>query len=67
MSQKLAFSPTQVQSFLAGLDYPVSKDDLAKTARSQGASDEMVQLIQSLPGDRFQSPADVMTAYGKIQ
>jgi hypothetical protein len=67
MSQSLPFSPIEVQKFLAGLNYPVSKDELAQTARNEGAPEHLVQLIHRLPGDRFQSPAEVMTAYGNMK
>ncbi len=59
-------SPISVQSALKGADYPVSKDDLVQLAQRNGAPQEIMDKIRNLPGQRFDSPADVMQAFGKI-
>jgi hypothetical protein len=59
-------NPIQVQKFLSGIDYPASKEDLVKRAQDQGADDNVVQTLQNLPADRFNSPNDVSEAIGKL-
>ena len=59
-------SPVAVQSALKGADYPASKDDLMQLAQRNGAPREIMEKIRELPGQRFDSPADVMEAFGKI-
>ena len=49
----------QLQESLAGLDYPVSKEDLVRWAQETGADTETLKLLQSLPVDQFQTPAEV--------
>ena len=61
------FSPIQLQKHLKGTNYPASKRDLVQKAQQNNASDEIVQKIQRLPGDSFNSPKDVMKALGQTQ
>ena len=55
-------NPIQIQKYLSGIDYPASKDDLVESARSQGAPDDVVEALQGLPGDSFDSPTAVSSA-----
>ncbi|MEO3744411.1 DUF2795 domain-containing protein [Plantactinospora sp. B5E13] len=49
----------QLQDYLSGLDYPVSKEDLIRWGQETGLDTETLQLLRSLPVDQFQSPNDV--------
>jgi Protein of unknown function (DUF2795) len=60
-------SPANVQRYLKGVDYPASKDDLIAAARDNGAPEQVMDLLQRLPGDQFEGPAGVMKAYGQIK
>jgi Protein of unknown function (DUF2795) len=60
-------SPIQLQKHLKGTSYPATKRDLVHKAQQNNASDEIVQKIQKLPGDSFNSPKDVMKALGQTQ
>lgn len=60
-------NPVQIQKYLAGVDYPASKDDLVKHAKEQGADDNVQQTLQQLPDQKFQTPADVSQAVGKLE
>ena len=57
-------SPIDLQKHLKGVDYPASKDDLVRTAEEEGAGEDVVAAIRDLPGDSFDSPADVSKAFG---
>lgn len=63
----MAANPTQVQKFLGGIDYPANKDMLMDAARSRGADENVMQTIQDLPYDNFNSPNDVSEAIGMIE
>jgi hypothetical protein len=52
----------RLQEYVAGLDYPVSKEDLVRQALESGAETEILHLLQSLPADYFASPAELSTA-----
>lgn len=55
-------SPIRPQEYLAGLDYPASKEDLIRRAQETGATTEVLEALRSLPLDQFTSPADVAEA-----
>lgn len=58
-------SPVQMQKHLKGVSYPASKDDLVRQARTNHASDDIVDKIRMLPADSFGGPKDVMKALGQ--
>jgi hypothetical protein len=58
-------NPIQLQKYLGGVDYLADKQTLVRTARDQGADDDVIQTLESLPFDRFNSPNDVSEAFGK--
>jgi hypothetical protein len=59
-------NPIQVQKYLKGVDYPASKQDLIKQAEKGGADENMRSVLEQLPDENFQTPADVSKAIGKI-
>lgn len=59
-------NPIQVQKFLKGVDYPCSKDELVHKAEEEGADQNVVQTLQHMPMEKFNSPNDVTQAIGKI-
>lgn len=62
-----AANPIQVQKFLSGMDYPAGKDELVNHAKSKGADENIMQTLQKLPDQSFETPADVSQAIGKIK
>jgi hypothetical protein len=60
-------SPINLQKHLKGTTYPASKQDLVTRARSNHAPDDMLERIGQLPEHTYESPADVMRAFGRSQ
>ncbi len=58
-------SAAELEKYLKGVDYPASKEDLLKKARSNGAPDEVIEMINSLTESHFNSPIDVSKALGE--
>ena len=56
----------QFQEYLAGLDYPVSREDLVRWGQENGASTEMLQMLRALPAEQFESPADLNEALSTL-
>lgn len=52
----------QLQEYLAGLDYPVSREDLVRWCQENGASTELLQLLRALPVEQFDSPIELNDA-----
>ncbi len=60
-------NPVQVQKFLSGVDYPAGKKELLQHADEQGADHNVKSVLEQLPDDKFETPADVSQAIGKIE
>jgi hypothetical protein len=52
-------NPVEVQSYLGGVSYPMSKDDLVEVAKDQGATEPIMEVLEQLPDKEYNSPADV--------
>lgn len=59
-------NPIQVQKFLSGMDYPASKEEIVEHAKSKGADENIMQTLEQLPDESFETPADVSKAIGEI-
>lgn len=60
-------NPIQVQKYLKGVDYPASREDLVAHAEDQGADEDVLDLLDQLPEDEYETPAEVSKALGEIQ
>lgn len=60
-------NPVQVQKFLSGMDYPAGKKQLMSHAKSEGADDNVLSLLNKLPSQNYQTPADVSQAIGDLE
>jgi hypothetical protein len=60
-------SRSRLQRFLEGVDYPASKQELIQHARSRGADDDVIDVLQQLPSRRYNGPSDVSDAMETIE
>lgn len=60
-------NPVEVQKFLRGASYPAAKDELINHARKAGADEGLLSILERLPGERFETPADVSEAIGDME
>ncbi|RAY11488.1 DUF2795 domain-containing protein [Actinomadura craniellae] len=51
-----------IQRYLAGMDYPATKDQIIRHARSKGAKGEVLNALQRLAEGEYDSPASVSKA-----
>ncbi|QGN47084.1 DUF2795 domain-containing protein [Micromonospora sp. WMMD558] len=56
----------QLQEYLAGLDYPISRADLVRWGQENGVSTEMLQMLRALPAEDFDSPAELAEALNTL-
>jgi len=56
---------TEIEMSLKGINFPANKQDLVQQAKSNHASRNVINAIQNLPEDRFNSPTDVAKAWGE--
>lgn len=60
-------NPIQIQKFLKGVDYPASKQDLVKHAEENGADDNVCSVLEQLPDQDYETPAEVSKAISDIE
>lgn len=60
-------NPIELQKKLKGVDYPADRQELIKHAQTQGASRDILSLLEKLPeNQKYDSPANLNKAIGKI-
>ena len=57
-------NPVDIPQYLGQVAYPATKEELVRSAREQGAADDVLRAIEDLPGERFASAAEVSAACG---
>lgn len=56
-------SPENVEKHLKNANYPATKQDLLRVAKSNDAPEDVLSSIRDLPKDRFEGPKDVKKTY----
>ncbi|NKE56005.1 DUF2795 domain-containing protein [Lentzea sp. PSKA42] len=49
-------NPIQVQKYLSGVDYPVTKRQLLDKARDNGAGEDVLAALEKLPERDYNGP-----------
>ncbi|MFG1944426.1 DUF2795 domain-containing protein [Nonomuraea sp. NPDC048826] len=55
-------NPIQLQKHLKGVDYPATKADLLEAARDQGADQDLIRALESMPDREYDGPNAVSQA-----
>ena len=55
-------NPIQIQKFLSGMDYPVSKDTILETAKKEGADDNVLEALGRIPDSQYDAPTAISKA-----
>lgn len=55
-------SPANIASFLEGIDFPASINDLVNYAEDNNAPEEVIDIIEQFPVQTYNSMDDVMVA-----
>ena len=58
-------SRTVLETCLAGLDYPISRDDIVRCAQEQGVDTATLQVLRSLPVETVASADEVQDLLGR--
>ena len=56
-------SPIDVSRYLKGIDLPAGKDDLVEHARENEAPDDLIERIEAMPDEQYETMADVMKGF----
>jgi len=60
-------SVSNVTHHLKGIHFPASKRDLVRQARANGADGDIMDVLESVPDQQFETAADVMKAVGQAE
>ena len=55
----------EIEKALKGMDYPANKQELVQKAKENNASQEVIQTIEGLKGNNFNSSREVQEAFGQ--
>ncbi len=60
-------SPDDVETFLSGIEYPATKDELIQAARDQNASDDVLEILDRIPDMEYNESTDVAEEIGRLE
>ena len=60
-------SPINVTHHLKGISFPAEKQDLVEHAKGNGAPSEVVQAIEAMPEQSYETMADVMKGFKQAE
>lgn len=66
MSGRNDVNPVEVQQYLRGVDYPMSKQDITHIAEQRGAPRQIIDTIQQMADREYTTPADVNKELGRF-
>jgi len=52
-------NPIEIQKYLRGIEYPISRDKIISQAEASGAPEDILGWIKKLPPRDYRSPIDV--------
>jgi hypothetical protein len=59
-------NPTQAQEYLTGAEYPADKEELIDIARENGANQQVIQFLETIPEREYDSPKEVTEMIGSM-
>lgn len=60
-------NPDYVQKFLAGLDWPASKEEIVEVAEREGAGEPIVSALRQLPDQSYGSAEEIASAVSGVE
>jgi hypothetical protein len=64
-SQQKAPNPIQIQKYLGGLDYPVTRREIIEKAQQEGADEDVMEALNQLPEQEYESPIAISREVGR--
>lgn len=58
------FNPIEIEKSLKGIDFPAGKGDLVKKAKENGASGDVVDMLNKLSDKKYNNPAEITKELG---
>lgn len=64
---RMSRDPSQIRSYLTGVDFPARKDEIVRAARDQNAPDDVLRELQQLPDREFRQPNEITEQMQQMQ
>ena len=61
----MVVSALKIQTYVKGIEFPASKQEIIKKAREQGADNNVISILQRHPNKKYQSSIDLMMEYSE--
>jgi hypothetical protein len=58
-------SPANLTHHLKGVQFPATKEDMIKQAQKNGAERDIIEVIQQLPDQEYDSMSKILEGYGE--
>ena len=59
-------NPIEIQKFLHGISFPVTKEEIIKVAQDNDAEQKVFEVLEKLPAKNYSSVAEITQELGKI-
>lgn len=59
-------NPIEVQKYLKGIEYPITKQELIEAAQAQGANNGVIKTLRDIPGDTFNTANEVSEGIAEV-
>ena len=60
-------SAAQIQVYLKGIDYPVSKQQIVEHAKTSNAPENVMSVLRRLPERQYNRPTEIEQEFGKMK
>lgn len=60
-------STATISQFIEGVDFPATREEIIDHAHDRDAPEDVLDMLEELPDDEFQSMAEVWDAIGEIE
>jgi hypothetical protein len=60
-------SAGQIQMYLKGVDYPVTRDELIRTAKQNNAPEMIISFLNKIPDKQYRAPTEVEAEFSKMK
>ncbi len=65
--QRGSVSPAYIQKFLAGMDYPASRQEIVEHAKKNNADQDVINILRAIPDQQYNSAVDVSKGIGQVE
>lgn len=63
----MAVNPAQVEKFLQGADYPLTKQGILDLAQENGADKNVLDTLSQIPDREYDGPVGISQELGRIE